>query len=120
MRIPKDITLAEYIRELISTGNIIKFYKSDDWMELRQQVLHDHHYECQRCLERGRYTRADCVHHVNEVKHRPDLALSRMFTDAAGEEHVNLIPLCNTCHNEEHDKLYKWLRRDKYTNEEKW
>lgn len=120
MRIPKDVPLSRYIRELIAADQIEKFYFSDDWKELREDVLDRFHYECQRCLERGKYTRAICVHHVNEVRHRPDLALSRYYMDEHGERKPNLLPLCNTCHNEVHDKLGEWQRRDKFQNEEKW
>ena len=80
--IPTDITLSRYIRELIQTDKLYKFYKSKEWIELRQDVLQEHHYECQVCSERGRYTRADCVHHINEVKNRPDLALQRALSCA--------------------------------------
>lgn len=120
MRIPTDISLASYIRMLIAEDRIIEFYQSEDWKELRSEVLEEHHNECQKCLERGRYTQADCVHHVNEVKHRPDLALSKTYKDGEGKEQKQLIPLCNTCHNIIHDKLYNWQRKDKFTNEERW
>ena len=120
MRIPTDRSLASYIRYLISVGKIILFYKSDDWEELRQEVLEELNYECQECLKRGRYTRAECVHHVNEVRIRPDLALSKFYIDHEGNQQRNLVPLCNTCHNIVHDKLGKWQQKDKFTNEERW
>lgn len=114
------MSLSAYIRRLIAANNIIAFYKTDDWKELRQKVLEDHHYECQHCLRKGEYTRADCVHHVNEVKQRPDLALSEYYIDGEGKKKRNLIPLCNTCHNIEHEKLLKWQQRNKFTNKERW
>ena len=120
MRIPTDISLASYIRQLISIGKIILFYKSDDWEEIRQEVLEELNYECQECLKRGLYTRADCVHHVNEVRVRPDLALSKFYVDHEGNRQRNLVPLCNACHNIVHDKLGKWQQKDKFTNEERW
>ena len=120
MRIPKDIPLRVYIRRLIAAGRVDKFYQTEDWKELRADVLEDFHNECQECLKRGTYTRADCVHHVNEVRHRPDLALSRWFVDEHGNQQPNLLPLCNTCHNLVHDKLYKYAREGKFTNEERW
>lgn len=120
MRIPTDISLERYIRELIQAGEEYKFYKSKEWLELRQEILHEYHYECQECLKRGRYTRADCVHHINEVKNRPDLALSRFYTDTDGNTKENLMPLCNRCHNDIHDKLGNWQRKDKFTNKEQW
>jgi 5-methylcytosine-specific restriction endonuclease McrA len=121
MRIPKDIPLSKYIRQLISRDQIAKFYLSDDWKELREDVLEAFHYECQECLKKGRYTKADCVHHINEVIPHPELALSKYYVNAeTGKTEPNLIPLCNTCHNKVHDKLGKWQKKDKFTNEEKW
>lgn len=120
MRIPKDIPLSKYIRQLIRDNKIELFYYSEDWKELRQDVLDFFHNECQECLKTGRYTKADCVHHINEVRHRPDLALSRYYIDGQGNKCVNLVPLCNQCHNIVHDKLSKWQRKDKFMNEERW
>jgi len=99
---------------------IVEFYLSDDWKELRQEVLDDFFHECQECLKVGKYTRADCVHHINEVRKRPDLALSKYYMDKDGNRQIQLMPLCNTCHNIAHDKLGKWQRQDKFINEERW
>ena len=120
MRIPRDIPLAVYIKRLIAEDRIEAFYQSEDWKELREVVLGFFYNECQECLKIGRYTRADCVHHVNEVRKRPDLALSRYYMDAKGERKENLVPLCNQCHNIVHDKLGEYQRKDKFTNEERW
>ena len=120
MRIPKDIPLAVWIRQLIKENKIELFYLTDDWKELRIDVLEYFHYECQECLKKGKYSRAICVHHVNEVRHRPELALSRYYIDVKGVQQVNLVPLCNQCHNIVHDKLGEWQRKDKFTNEERW
>ena len=120
MRIPNDISLSAYIKQLIATDRVEQFYHTEDWKELRQEVLDELHYECQECLKHGRYTRADCVHHINEVRHRPDLALSKYYTDKKGTKHRQLVPLCNTCHNIIHDKLGKWQRKDKFSNDERW
>lgn len=120
MRIPKDIPLATWIRQLIREDKVELFYFTDEWKELRQDVLEAHYYECQHCMKKGKYTKAICVHHHNEVRQRPDLALSRYYTDSEGNRQLNLIPLCNTCHNLVHDKLGEWQRKDKFTNEERW
>lgn len=120
INIPTDISLSRYIRELIQTDKLYRFYKSKEWIELRQDVLQEHHYECQVCSERGRYTRADCVHHINEVKNRPDLALSKFYIDKHGNKQKNLIPLCNRCHNDIHDKLGNWQKTNKFSNAERW
>lgn len=120
MRIPTDISLESFIGSLIEMNKLYIFYKSDDWLELRQEVLEEHNFECQECLKRGRYTKADCVHHVNEVRHVPRLALSKTYIDKFGKEQKQLVPLCNTCHNIVHDKLTKWQRKEKFKNEERW
>lgn len=120
MRIPKDISLVTYIRRLIAIDKVELFYLTDDWKELRLEVLKELHNECQECLKKGCYTKADCVHHINEVRIRPDLALSKYYTDKDGKKQRQLVPLCNTCHNIIHDKLKKWQYKDKFVNEERW
>ena len=121
MRVPRNIPLAVYINGLIEAGSIEQFYFTEDWKELREDVLLFFHYECQECLKRGKYTRADCVHHINEVRHAPALALSRYYTDGKGKRQYNLIPLCNACHNNAHpEKRFKNDKKDKFINEELW
>lgn len=121
MRVPTNISLAEYIKRLIQADKVERFYYTDDWKELRQDVLEYFHYECQECLKLGRYTRAECVHHVNEVKKKPELALSRYYIDRRGKQQYNLIPLCNECHNIAHpEKGLKNIKKERFTNEEKW
>ena len=120
VRIPRDIPLSKWIRKLIKADNVELFYFTDDWKELRQEVLDDLHNECQECLKKGNYTRADCVHHVNEVRKRPDLALSKFYTDEEGKQQRQLIPLCNKCHNIEHKKLEKHRENNRFSNEERW
>ena len=121
MRIPTDIPLAKWIRQLIKADMVEQFYFTDDWKELRQDVLDDFHNECQECLKKGVVTTDElCVHHVNEVRHRPELALSRYFTDDKGQTQPNLVPLCKVCHNIVHEKVKKARKSDKFTNEERW
>lgn len=52
------------------------------------------HYECQECRRLGKYHRVENVHHIKEVKDRPDLALDL----------DNLICLCVEHHNEVHGR----------------
>lgn len=120
MRIPQDTSVAKWVRQLIRDGKVEQFYFTDDWKELRLEVLEEHHYECQECIKAGRYTRATCVHHVNELKDRPDLALSKHYVDHAGVEHKQLLPLCNKCHNIVHDKLRSFIEGKRFTNVERW
>lgn len=109
-----------YIRELIEEDRVYIFYKTEEWIKLRNEVMQELHNECQMCSGRGRLTKADCVHHVNEVRERPELALSKYYIDREGNEQRNLLPLCNTCHNEVHDKLGRWQKKDKFFNKERW
>ena len=122
MRVPTGVRLEDYIYSLIANGNIYKFYKTDEWNSLRDEVMREQHYECQRCLEAGRYTRADMVHHVNEVRKVPRLALSKTFVDSEGKEQRNLIALCNPCHEREHDRANVAARENvkRFTNAERW
>lgn len=123
-RVPTDISLDAWIRKLIAEGKIYQFYKSDDWEELRDEVLKESHYECQLCLKSGIYKRAEMVHHINEVRKRPDLALTKQFVDAmTGETILNLIALCNPCHERVHDRAGKAREtngKQRFSNEERW
>lgn len=115
--------LATYIRRLLAEGNEWKFYKSREWLALRDEVLREGHYECARCLEHGRYTRAVMVHHVNEVRKRPDMALTKTYVDDEGQERKNLIPLCFACHEKEHDRFDAFRtekQKERFVNEERW
>ena len=120
MRVPTDIPLGTWIRQLIKEDRIEQFYFTDEWKELRQDVLDDHHNECQECLKKGTYTRAVCVHHVNEVRVRPELALSKFYVDKEGNQQKQLVPLCNECHNIIHKKLDNYRKKNRFTNEERW
>ena len=115
--------LAAYIRQLIAEDKLYRFYKSPAWLALRDQVLQENHYECAHCLQQGRYTRAVMVHHVNEVKQRPDMALTKTYTDQSGQERMNLVPLCFACHEAEHDRFASVRaaqQQNKFTNTERW
>ncbi|RND00268.1 HNH endonuclease [Lysinibacillus halotolerans] len=90
----------------------MKFYKSREWMRLRLQALERDNYECQECKRKGRYRRAQCVHHLKEVKVVPILALTLS----------NLESLCNSCHNKMHDRYGTIMVQQgkRFVNEEKW
>lgn len=103
----------EEIRRLIQEDNLMKFYKSRAWMDLRLKALFRDNYECQHCKAKGKYRKADCVHHIQEVKDFPWLAL---VLD-------NLLCLCNTCHNIVHGRNTIWelnRKQPKFVNEERW
>ena len=97
--------LVSFIRECERENKLYKFYKTKEWQQLRRRTLEKEHGECVRCRDRGIYSRAETVHHVNEVLKHPELALSEFFTDAQGNTHRNLIPLCHACHDEVHNRM---------------
>lgn len=117
------MSLEAYIRGLIDEDKLVKFYKSQGWRLLREDVLREHHYECQECLKKGKYTQATIVHHVQEVRKRPDLAMSKTYVDGKGNVHKQLVPLCHLCHEEIHDKLGGYVKehtKPKFSNTERW
>lgn len=90
----------EELRDLIDQGAEARFYFWAEWRGgVREQVLRLDHWECQRCKARGRYARAEIVHHVKHLRDRPDLALS-IWDPATGER--QLVSLCKACHEAEH------------------
>lgn len=125
MRAPTDRSLASWIRELLDTGQIVRFYKTQEWLQLRAEVLRDHHWECAECAKRGRYRRARVVHHVHEVRDRPDLALTRWVREPDGTMTENLIPLCQEHHEEAHGRAFAGRgeaiqRKREQEAEERW
>lgn len=104
------------IAKMISEGKEHGFYVSKQWRKLRVKILQRDHYECQHCKANGvrKIVKATHVHHIKELKDRPDLAL----------EPDNLISLCHMCHEQAHDKLSRAneMRRKepKFMNEERW
>ena len=76
--------------------DLIKFYKSKDWKDLRIVKLESDPC-CEVCLRRGIVRPAGNVHHRKEVREYPDLALDL----------DNLESLCIGCHNRTHGYLRK-------------
>lgn len=113
--------LERWILQLIKEGQLIKFYKSKDWRELSEQIKKENNYECVFCKRKGIHTPARSVHHVQWVRKHPRLALSRTYT-YKGKTYDNLIPLCESCHNEQHPdkRVQNEFRKDHFVNEERW
>lgn len=120
MHIPKDTPLAKWIRALYSEGKIYIFYKSPEWIGLRNRILEKDHYECVDCREKGRYTRAKLVHHEREVRDYPELAMSEFFIDEEGQTQRQLVSLCMDCHERRHERAFKGQKSKKWTNTERW
>lgn len=99
------------IKDLVRLDNLMKFYKSKEWLELRKIALKRDNNECQLCKAKGKYHRAENVHHIKEVKTHPHLALTL----------DNLQCLCIRCHNEVHDRLEQEKNKmPKFMNVERW
>lgn len=115
----QNMYTTEQIRALIAAGCIEAFYNDRYWRRLSREIIDEHHGECMMCREAKRLTPASLVHHVRELKQYPELAYSRTYTDDAGDEHMQLMPLCHDCHERIH-KRGIYANRTGYTNEEKW
>ena len=101
--------LSRWIPDLIRKHHLEYFYKTYAWRSLRESVLREQHYECQICRQRGLMTPAATVHHIQTVRQRPDLALTRS----------NLIAVCEQCHYDIHHGKQA-AERKKQWNDERW
>ena len=86
-----------------------KLYESKEWRRLRKLVLADDKYECQHCKAKGKYTKANTVHHVNYLKLHPELALEKYYKDDDGVVKRNLVSLCHLCH----EHIHEWIVKEK-------
>ncbi|MDR5659014.1 HNH endonuclease [Serpentinicella sp. ANB-PHB4] len=95
----------------ILIGQYIKFYKSKEWRQTRQDVMKRDNYECQHCKKLVKYFKGECVNHIEHLKDNPMRALDK----------DNLVTLCNFCHNKEHpEKLEKVDKKGKIDIPERW
>ena len=72
-----------------------KLYESKEWRRLRKEVLIEDKYECLHCKAKGKYEKANTVHHVNYLKLHPELALEKFYTDDDGNVKRNLVSVCH-------------------------
>ena len=118
------ILLEQYIQGLIDEDKIYKFYKCDEWLQLRQRVLEDNHNECEICRAKGIISKATLIHHVNYVRTHPKLALSYYYIDKQGQRKKNLLALDDTCHEKLHCRFTQGKdnanNKGKLFNDEKW
>lgn len=102
------------IIDALKRGDTKQFYRSEEWINKRKEILKRDNKECQRCKGNGKVGKGECVHHIKHLKDRPDLVLADS----------NLISLCYTCHNEVHpeklQKLQQLHYKKKFKNEERW
>lgn len=70
------------------------YYKTKEWLSIRELVLFNFNYICQSCLEPYTFNSATLVHHIIPLEDN----LSLVYDEN------NLIPLCNACHSAIHRK----------------
>jgi len=85
-----------------------KFYRNKLWRRLSKEVLKDDKHECQVCKAKGKYEKANTVHHVNFLLLHPELGLEKFYKDDDGVTKRNLISLSHNCHEE----IHKWVRKE--------
>lgn len=103
--------IGEWVRDLSakSQRGWKALYHTGEWKHKRDEILRRDHFACQICKAKGRYTRADTVHHVKHLRDVPELALTN----------ENLMSLCSACHEEIH-KTENRTERGFYSNQERW
>lgn len=123
--------LEKYIKSLIEKNELWRFYKTKEWIALRDKILEENHNECAICKSHGIIKRYDIddkgtkhliktVHHVQHVRKHPALALSRHYY-FEGKKKDNLIVVCKACHNNLHpEKRHRDSNKERFTNEERW
>lgn len=85
-----------------------KFYRSYAWRQKRVDIISRDNKECQWCKLEGKVTTDNLiVHHIKELKDRPDL---RMDND-------NLITVCFDCHEVHHGRIKE---PSKWDDDEMW
>lgn len=70
------------------------FYEDPKWLRKRGNILRRDEYLCRQCKRYGKSTAATTVHHIYPYSEYPMYRL----TD------INLLSLCNGCHNTMHDR----------------
>ena len=109
------------VSTLIEQGQEHLFYCSAAWQKKRVEILAADRYECQICKARGRYKKAELVHHVRHLRDHPELALSDTYVDSGGQEQRQLISVCKDCHEAVcHPERMRKAEKEKFLQEERW
>lgn len=74
------------------------FYKTFRWVSKREKILRRDEYLCRECKRYGKSTPATTVHHVIP------LAWCLIFNVMLALASINLISLCDKCHNKMHNR----------------
>lgn len=107
--------------DLVGTGREHEFYCSTAWHHKRNSILKRDRHECQICKAKGKYKKAELVHHVLHLKDRPDLALADTYPGEDGQEHRQLISVCKECHETVcHPERMRKNSKEKFQTEERW
>jgi 5-methylcytosine-specific restriction endonuclease McrA len=91
----------------------MSFYKSNKWTSKRSKILRRDGYVCQECKRYGKTTAATTVHHIIP------LAWCLIYNVSLTLASINLISLCDKCHDKMHDRTSNkltalsiaWVRR---------
>lgn len=72
-----------------------KFYKSKEWIKVRQVAISRDHALCKDCLAKNTITSYNTVHHIIPIKEDWSKKL----------DIDNLICLCESCHRRRHNSM---------------
>lgn len=109
------------IQAVINENGTHYFYTSRTWKRKRNEILKADNYECQICKSKGKYSRAEIVHHIKHLDEYPELGLSETYIDDNGQEHRNLISVCRECHeNVCHPERLKKFKAKEPLTIERW
>lgn len=75
-----------------------EFYKTTQWRRKREKVLKRDEYMCQECKRYGKTTAAKTIHHIIP------LTWCLLFNKALALASINLLSLCDKCHDKMHDR----------------
>ena len=110
-----------WLKDLIASGDVHPFYVSAEWIAKTVEVRRLDRDECQICKERGRYSRADLVHHEKHVKKFPHLALDIYYIDEEGQRKRNLRCVCKDCHEYVcHPERLRRRKKTAFETQERW
>lgn len=102
------------IKSWLSEGKAYRCYQLPQWRGkngIRERAMKRDNYECQDCKRLGKQSRVDEVHHIVELKQRPEL-----FLDLN-----NVVCLCKDCHNKRHRReLRGYTKRAEPLTPERW
>ena len=82
------------------------FYKSKAWQSCREAAISRDRYLCQDCLQQGRISTAEEVHHIKPLT-------PENVTDPSISLNLeNLVSVCRECHKARHGARQRWYKVD--------